>query len=83
MVVGVCSAATDDAVTSLVNVFSPSDRVRIVKALEAAQPYEDIRTAYRIVKALWALGFTESDKQVSVLITCKFMRQTITIDICT
>ena len=67
MVVAVCSAATGETVTSLVDVFSPSDRVRIVKALEAAQPYEDLQTAYRIVKTLWALGFAESDKQVSIL----------------
>ena len=70
MVAGVCSATTSETVTSLVDVFSPLDRVHIVKALEAAQPYDDLQTAYRIVKALWALGFAESDKQVSVLITC-------------
>ena len=66
MVVGLCSAATGETVTSLVDVISQQDRSHIIKALKEAQPYEDLRTAYRIVKSLWALGFTEADKQVSI-----------------
>ena len=66
-VLGVCLAA-DDAVTSLVDVVSAKDQVRLLKTLEAAQPYEDIRTAYMIVRAIQSLGFSEANKQVSMLV---------------
>ena len=62
---GVCLAA-DDSVTSLVDVISTKDQARLFKTLEAAQPYEDVRTAYLIVRALQSLGFTEASKKVSV-----------------
>ena len=62
---GVCLAA-DDSVTSLVDVISTKDQARLFKILEAAQPYEDVRTAYLLVRALQSLGFTEASKQVSI-----------------
>ena len=62
---GVCLAA-DDSVTSLVDVISTKDQARLFKTLDAAQPYEDVRTAYLIVGALQSLGFTEASKKVSV-----------------
>lgn len=62
---GVCLAA-DDSVTPLVDVISTKDQVRLFKILEAAQLYEDVRTAYLIVRALQSLGFTEASKQVSI-----------------
>ena len=62
---GVCLAA-DDSVTSLVDVISTKDQARLFKILEAAQPYEDVRTAYLLVRALQSLGFTEARKQVSI-----------------
>jgi hypothetical protein len=63
-VLGVCLAA-DDSVASLVDVISTKDQARLFKILEAAQPYEDVRTAYLIVRALQSLGFTEASKNVS------------------
>lgn len=60
--------ATDDAVTSLVDVISIKDQVRLLKSLDAAQPYEDVRTAYLIVRALQALGFSDANKQVSMVL---------------
>lgn len=65
-VLGVCLAA-DDSVTSLVDVISSKDQARLFKALEAVQPYEDVRTAYLIVRALQSLSFTEASKQVSIV----------------
>lgn len=62
---GVCLAA-DDSVTSLGDVISTKDQARLFKILEAAQPYEDVRTAYLLVRALQSLGFTEASKQVSI-----------------
>lgn len=61
---GVCLAA-DNAVTSLVDVISSKDQARLFKALESVQPYEDVRTAYLIVRALQSLGFSEANKKVS------------------
>ena len=62
---GACLAA-DDSVTSLGDVISTKDQARLFKILEAAQPYEDVRTAYLLVRALQSLGFTEARKQVSI-----------------
>ena len=64
---GACLAA-NDKVTSLVDVISSKDQARLFKAIEAAQPYEDVRTAYLIVRALQSLGFSEANKNVSLLV---------------
>lgn len=63
---GVCLAA-DDSVTSLVGVISSKDQARLFKVLDAAQPYEDVRSAYLMIRALQSLGFTEASKNVSIL----------------
>ena len=70
---GVCSAGTEGSVTSLVDVISPQDQARIVRALQAAQPYDDLRTAYLIVRAVQALGFSDANKQVSGLSSCSYL----------
>ena len=66
MLSAVCLTGAEEAVTSLVDVISPKEHARFIKALEAAQPYDDARTAYLIVQALRSLGFSNADKQVSV-----------------
>lgn len=63
---GVCLAGTEEAASSLVDVISPTEHARLLKVLEGAQPYEDVRTAYLIVKALHSLGFNEANKLVSL-----------------
>ena len=65
---GVCLAATDDSVTSLVDVISSKDQARLFKSLEAAQPYEDVRSAYLIVRGLQSLGITDAGKNVSTVL---------------
>ena len=67
----VCLSGAEETVTSLVDVISPKEHARFIKALEAAQPYDDARTAYLIVQALSSLGFTDADKNVSVQLGCK------------
>ena len=67
-VLGVCLAATDDSVTSLVDVISSKDQARLFKSLEAAQPYEDVRSAYLMIRGLQSLGITDAGKNVSTVL---------------
>ena len=66
MLSAVCLTGAEESVTSLVDIISPKEHIRLTKALEAAQPYDDARTAYLIVQALRSLGFSDANKQVSV-----------------
>ena len=65
VLLGVCSAGTEDSAISLVDVIYSKDQARMLKALESAQPYDDLRTAYLIVRAVQSLGFSDANKRVS------------------
>ncbi len=55
--------ASHSAVSSLEDVISESDRVRLSKLFEAAEPYEnDVETPFYLISGLQVIGFDQSNK---------------------
>lgn len=63
-------AGAEDNVGSLDDVVSLRDQARFEQVFSHVEPYDTVREAYLVAKGVNAIGLTQSNRRVRVLIFC-------------